>query len=64
MSRVQMQENGNTFEIKRPATMSRVQMQENGNTFEIKRPATHGNCKLKIYNRYIHTKEKGIQIQL
>ena len=50
--------------IPNPATMSRVQMQENGNTFEIKIPATHGNCKLKVYNRYIHTKEKGIQIQL
>ena len=50
--------------IPNPATMSRIQMQENGNTLEIKRPTTHGNCKLKIYNRCTHTKEKGIQTQL
>ena len=23
----------------------------------------HGNCKPKIYNRYTHKKEKGIQMQ-
>ena len=58
--------------ISKPAIVRRVQMQDIGNTFEIKSPATqnhlvylltaisklHGNCKLKIYNRYTLTKEK------
>ena len=54
--------------ISNPAIMRRIQMQDIGNAFEIKRPATaiskpHGNHKPKIYNRYTHKKEKGIQTQ-
>ena len=58
--------------ISKPAIIRRVQMQDIGNAFEINRPAIennlvyiqtaiskpHGNCKLKIYNRYTHTKKK------
>ena len=51
--REQMEDIGNSFEIKRPATQSTLVYIQTA----LSKP--HGNCKLKIYTRYTKTKKES-----
>ena len=55
--RIQRQNIGNAFEIKRPETYNNLIYVQTA----ILNP--HGNRKVKIYNGYIHKRRKGIQTQ-